>query len=69
MPTSLDLLKTWMAVLQRQDLYQWNSVGDEDGNWIGPQELEQWNDIQNRPPGLDDGDDDTQLDQAESLAM
>ena len=39
-------------------------VIDGDGNWVGPQELEQWNDIQNRPPGLDDGDDDTQLDQA-----
>ena len=40
-------------------------VIDEDGNWVGPQEPTNWTDIEERPPGLDDGDDDTQLTQAE----
>ena len=39
-------------------------VIDGDGNWIGPADQPDWYSIPNRPPGLDDGDDDTQLDQA-----
>ena len=40
-------------------------VIDANGHWIG-QLINNWYSIPNRPPGLDDGDDDTQLDQAES---
>ena len=38
-------------------------VVDADGNWVGSNT--QWENIDGRPPGLDDGDDDTQLTQTE----
>lgn len=39
-------------------------VIDASGHWVGPADQPDWYSIPNRPPGLDDGDDDTQLDQA-----
>ncbi len=38
-------------------------VIDASGHWVGPADQPDWYSIPNRPPGLDDGDDDTQLDQ------
>lgn len=34
-------------------------VIDASGNWVGPADQPDWYSIPNRPPGLDDGDDDT----------
>ena len=39
-------------------------VIDASGHWVGPADQPDWYSIPNRPSGLDDGDDDTQLDQA-----
>lgn len=38
-------------------------VIDGSGNWVGTAPTVDFMDVANRPPGLDDGDDDTQLDQ------